>query len=88
MSPCETVPVLPVMLEPPWLSTLVIERKSSLSVAEAVTPPPVTVAVLDSAIGLTLVPVTLPVIVYTCVAPEARLEIVPVSTPPESDSPG
>ncbi len=69
MSPCDTVPVLPVMLEPPWLSTFVIERKSSLSVAEVLVPTlpvpdgTVTVAVLAIACGLLFVPVTSPVTV-------------------------
>ncbi len=57
------------MLEPPWLSTLVIDRKSSLSVAEVLVPTlpgpegTVTVAVLAMACGLVFVPVTLPVTV-------------------------
>ncbi len=69
MSPCDTVPVLPVMLEPPWLSTLVIERKSSLSVADVLVPTlpgpegTVTVAVFEIACGLVFVPVTVPVTV-------------------------
>ena len=57
------------MLDPPWLSTLVIERKSSLSVAEVLVPTlpvlggTVTVAVFAIACGALFVPVTLPVTV-------------------------
>ncbi len=69
MSPCDTVPVLPVMLDPPWLSTFVIDKKSSLSVADVLVPMfpgpdgTVTVAVFEIACGLLFVPVTEPVTV-------------------------